>query len=170
MDIFTSLAITIICPAITMALLLAPGLRVVPAYQRLVVFRLGRIIGQKGPGIVILIPILDRAVKVELREQEQQFQSGALNTKDDTNVIVDLILRYKVVDPLKSVIVVADLRVSLREAVTQILKDLMSTWDYSDTLFKRSQLGDDIRTRLQRTVQDWGIEVSSLELREISKN
>jgi regulator of protease activity HflC (stomatin/prohibitin superfamily) len=89
---------------------LANAIRIVPEYQRLVVFRLGRSIGAKGPGIILLIPVVDRAVKVDLREQVREIPHQTAITKDNAGISVDFIWYYKVLDPTESVLQVGNFR------------------------------------------------------------
>src|SRR3990172_410509 len=82
---------------------LANAIRIVPEYQRLVVFRLGRSVGPKGPGIVLLIPVIDRAVKVDLRDQVREIPHQTAITKDNAGISVDFIWYYKILDAVESV-------------------------------------------------------------------
>ena len=84
------------------------SIRVVPEYQRLVVFRLGRCIGEKGPGLVLLIPVIDRAVKVDLREQVREIPHQTSITKDNAPISIDFLWYYKVLDPTESVLQVGN--------------------------------------------------------------
>src|SRR5918994_6523911 len=85
--------------AVLAFIFLANAIRIVPEYQRLVVFRLGRSVGAKGPGIVLLVPVIDRAVKVDLREQVREIPHQTAITKDNAGISVDFIWYYKVLDP-----------------------------------------------------------------------
>src|SRR5210317_1965777 len=87
----------------------AQAIRIVPEYQRLVVFRVGRCIGPKGPGLIFLIPIVDRAVKVDLREQVREIPHQTAITKDNAGISVDFIWYYKVLDAVASVLQVGNL-------------------------------------------------------------
>ena len=83
---------------------LANAIRIVPEYQRLVVFRLGRCVGEKGPGVVLLIPIVDRAIRVDLREQVREIPQQTSITKDNAPISIDFLWFYKVLDPTASVL------------------------------------------------------------------
>ena len=87
---------------------LASAIRIVPEYKRLVVFRLGRCVGTKGPGIVLLIPVIDRAVKVDLREQVREIPHQTSITKDNAPISIDFLWYYKVLDPAESVLQVGN--------------------------------------------------------------
>ena len=87
---------------------LGQAIRIVPEYQRLVVFRLGRCVGPKGPGLIFLIPVVDRAVKVDLREQVREIPHQTAITKDNAGISVDFIWYYKILDPVESVLQVGN--------------------------------------------------------------
>ena len=87
---------------------LANAIKIVPEYQRLVVFRLGRSIGPKGPGITLLIPVIDRAVRVDLREQVREVPHQTSITKDNAPISIDFLWYYKVLDPAESVLQVGN--------------------------------------------------------------
>ncbi len=97
---------------ILLLVLLANAIRIVPEYQRLVVFRLGRCVGARGPGIVFLIPVIDRAVKVDLREQVREIPHQTSITKDNAPISVDFLWYYKVLDPTESILQVGNFEVS----------------------------------------------------------
>ena len=104
---FTETTTIVLCLAgaavVFFVVLLATAIRVVPEYQRLVVFRLGRCVGSKGPGIVFLVPIIDRGVSTDLREQVREIPHQTSITKDNAAISVDFIWYYKVLDPTESV-------------------------------------------------------------------
>ncbi len=87
---------------------LSSAIRIVPEYVRLVVFRLGRCVGAKGPGIVLLIPVVDRAVKVDLREQVREIPHQTSITKDNAPISIDFLWYFKVLDPTESVLQVGN--------------------------------------------------------------
>ena len=101
---------------------IANAIRIVPEYQRLVVFRLGRSVGAKGPGIIILIPVIDRAVKVDLREQVREIPHQTAITKDNAGISVDFIWYYKVLDPAESVLQVGNFEVAAQGMATTTLR------------------------------------------------
>src|SRR5512144_3307574 len=98
--------------ALLILLFVAAAIRVVPEYQRLVVFRLGRCIGAKGPGIVLLIPVVDRAVKVDLREQVREVPHQVSITKDNAPISIDFLWYFKVIEPTASVGAVGNFEMS----------------------------------------------------------
>src|SRR5690554_5262529 len=122
MDIFGGTVACFVGAIVIAALLfILNAIRIVPEYQRLVVFRLGRSIGAKGPGIVFLIPVIDRAVKVDLREQVREIPHQTAITKDNASISVDFIWYYKVLDPTESVLQVGNFEVAAQGMATTTL-------------------------------------------------
>ena len=109
MNTFTLVSCTIVAVGLVVLLLLAQAIRVVPEYQRLVVFRLGRVLEKpRGPGIVFLIPIIDRAQKVDLREQLREVPHQTSITKDNAPISIDFLWYYKVIDASMAVLQVGN--------------------------------------------------------------
>ena len=109
MDAALGTGICLVGAVILIALaFLASAIRVVPEYRRLVVFRLGRCVGARGPGLVLLVPVLDRAVTVDLREQVREIPHQTSITKDNASISVDFLWYYKVLDPTESVLQVGN--------------------------------------------------------------
>jgi regulator of protease activity HflC (stomatin/prohibitin superfamily) len=146
---------------------LANAIRIVPEYQRLVVFRLGRCIGAKGPGIVLLIPVIDRAVKVDLREQVREIPHQTAITKDNAGISVDFIWYYKVLDPAESVLQVGNFEVAAQGMATTTLRAVIGGIPLDDVLSEREHINTMLRTRLDEVTERWGVKVTNVEIREI---
>ena len=101
---------------------IANAIRIVPEYQRLVVFRLGRCVGAKGPGLVLLIPVIDRAVKTDLREQVREIPHQTSITKDNAPISIDFIWYYKVLDPTESILQVGNFETAAQGMATTTLR------------------------------------------------
>jgi regulator of protease activity HflC (stomatin/prohibitin superfamily) len=148
-------------------LVLASALRISPEYQRLVVFRLGRFLGVQGPGISLLIPLVDRAVAVDLRERVQRVEGETILTQDRKRVAIDLVWSYQVVDPARSVLEVEDLESAAHEILAVTLRSVAGSMERHDLFANREQVGRRLRDELGQTVRPWGVEVRSLEIRDI---
>ncbi|MDL1912437.1 SPFH/Band 7/PHB domain protein [Chloroflexi bacterium CFX6] len=146
---------------------LANAIRIVPEYQRLVVFRLGRSIGAKGPGLIILIPVIDRAVKVDLREQVREIPHQTAITKDNAGISVDFIWYYKVLDPAESVLQVGNFEVAAQGMATTTLRAVIGGIPLDDVLSEREHINTMLRTRLDEVTERWGVKVTNVEIREI---
>jgi len=145
----------------------AQAIRIVPEYQRLVVFRLGRCIGQKGPGLVFLIPVVDRAVRVDLREQVREIPHQTAITKDNASISVDFIWYYKVLDPTESVLQVGNFEAAAQGMATTTLRAVIGGIPLDDALSEREHINSMLRTRLDEVTERWGVKVTNVEIREI---
>ncbi len=146
---------------------LANAIRIIPEYQRLVVFRLGRCIGTRGPGLVLLIPIIDRAVKVDLREQVREIPHQTAITKDNASISVDFIWYYKVLDPTESVLQVGNFEAAAQGMATTTLRAVIGGILLDDVLSEREHINSMLRTRLDEVTERWGVKVTNVEIREI---
>jgi regulator of protease activity HflC (stomatin/prohibitin superfamily) len=146
---------------------LANAVKIVPEYQRLVVFRLGRSIGPRGPGLILLIPVIDRAVKVDLREQVREIPHQTAITKDNAGISVDFIWYYKVLDPAESVLQVGNFEVAAQGMATTTLRAVIGGIPLDDVLSEREHINTMLRTRLDEVTERWGVKVTNVEIREI---
>lgn len=147
--------------------ILANAIRIVPEYQRLVVFRLGRCVGEKGPGIVLLIPIVDRAVRVDLREQVREIPQQTSITKDNAPISIDFLWFYKVLDPTASVLQVGNFELAAQGMATTTLRSVIGGILLDDVLSERETINNILRTRLDEVTGRWGVKVTNVEIREI---
>ncbi len=146
---------------------LAQAIRIVPEYQRLVVFRLGRCIGEKGPGLIFLIPIVDRAVRVDLREQVREIPHQTAITKDNAGISVDFIWYYKILDSTESVLQVGNFEAAAQGMATTTLRAVIGGISLDDALSEREHINSMLRTRLDEVTERWGVKVTNVEIREI---
>jgi regulator of protease activity HflC (stomatin/prohibitin superfamily) len=168
MDSNATIALCLVGFIVLVALaLLASAIRVVPEYQRLVVFRLGRCVGERGPGIVFLIPIVDRATKVDLREQVREIPHQTSITKDNAAISVDFLWYYKVLDPTESVLQVGNFEAAAQGMATTTLRAVIGSIILDDVLSEREHINNMLRTRLDEVTERWGVKVTNVEIREI---
>jgi regulator of protease activity HflC (stomatin/prohibitin superfamily) len=146
---------------------LANAIRIVPEYQRLVVFRLGRCVGTKGPGIVLLIPVVDRGVKVDLREQIREVPHQVSITKDNAPISIDFLWYYKIMDPAMSVLQVGNFELSAAGIAATTLRAVIGGIPLDDVLSEREHINNMLRTRLDEVTERWGVKVTNVEIREI---
>lgn len=149
------------------AIILSMAIKIVREYQRLVVFRLGRSIGQKGPGIVFLIPFIDRPVLVDLREQYLEIPHQTCITKDNAPIDVEFLIYWRVVNPEDSVIKVANFAGASQGIATTTLRAVVGDIDLDEVLSKREDINMILRTKLDEVTERWGVKVTSVEIREI---
>jgi regulator of protease activity HflC (stomatin/prohibitin superfamily) len=150
-----------------MMVLLMGAIRIVQEYERLVVFRLGRCVGQRGPGIVFLIPILDRGVRVDLREQVREIPHQTSITKDNAPIAIDFVWYYKVVDSANTVLQVGSFEAAAMYMATTTLRSVIGGIPLDDVLSQREHINQVLRTKLDEVTERWGVKVTNVEIREI---
>ena len=142
--------------------------KVVPEYQRLVVLRLGRCIGEKGPGLVVLIPLVDRPVNVDLRESFLEIPEQTCITKDNAPIAIDFLIYWKVTDPVKSVVQVNNFAGASQGIATTTLRAIVGDIPLDDVLAKRETINMLLRSKMDEVTERWGVKVTSVEIREIT--
>lgn len=142
-------------------------IRVVREYERLVVFRLGKAIGSRGPGVVLLIPIADQPVKVDLREQFQEIPHQTCITKDNVTISVDFLIYSKVIDAVSSVVQVGNFSGASQGIATTTLRAVIGDIILDDVLAQREHINTMLRTKLDEVTERWGVKVTAVEIREI---
>jgi regulator of protease activity HflC (stomatin/prohibitin superfamily) len=152
---------------ILVILILPTAIRIVREYQRLMVFRLGRSIGTKGPGFVFLIPFIDRAVWVDLRELYLEIPHQTAITEDNASISIDFIVFYRVVDAVASVIEVGNFAGAAQNIAATTLRSVVGDMALDDVLAKREQMNEILRVKLDEVTERWGVKVTNVEIREI---
>ncbi|MBA4419534.1 MAG: hypothetical protein C0391_00085 [Anaerolinea sp.] len=146
---------------------LVNAIKVVPEYNRLVVFRLGRCIGDKGPGLVLLIPFIDRPVKVDLREQVRDIPHQVSITKDNAPISIDFLWYFKVMTPTDSVVQVGNFEMAAQGMASTTLRSVIGGIMLDSVLSEREHINNLLRTRLDEVTERWGVKVTNVEIREI---
>jgi regulator of protease activity HflC (stomatin/prohibitin superfamily) len=146
------------------------SIRVVQQYERMVVFRLGRTDDSmvRSPGINFLIPIVDRPVKVDTREQFIEVPSQTTITRDNAPINVDFLIYWRIADPLKSVVNVANFSGALQGVATTTLRAVIGDILLDEVLSKREQINEVLRVKLDEVTERWGGKVTTVEIREIT--
>ena len=142
-------------------------IKIVREYERLVVFRFGRCTGQKGPGIIFLIPIVDKASWVDLREQYLEVPRQTCITKDNASISIDFLVYWKVSDPVQSVVQVQDFGGATRGIAMTTLRAVVGDLILDDVLAKREDINNVLRGKLDEVTTRWGGKITSVEIREI---
>ena len=148
-------------------LLLILSIKVVPEYRRIVLFRLGRMVGLRGPGIVIIIPLVDRAIFVDLREFYIEIPHQSAITRDNATISIDFITFFRVVDPTMSIVAVADFRGAAQNIAATTLRSVVGDLTLDNVLAQRDQINAVLRDKLDEVTERWGVKVTNVEIREI---
>ncbi|MGQ9719796.1 MAG: SPFH domain-containing protein [Candidatus Jordarchaeum sp.] len=166
MDIGT-LMIVLVVVIFILLILIVPNIKILKEYERAVIFRLGRIAGTKGPGIVFLIPIIDRAVKVDLRENYFEIRRQLCITAENSPLDVDVLFYYRVINPEDSVVKIKDFKGAAIGIAQTTLRSVIGDILLDDVLAKREYINTVLRDKLDEMTERWGVKVTSVEIREI---
>ena len=168
MDTNTTIVLCLVGVIVLLVLnFLINAIKVVPEYVRLVVFRLGRCIGDKGPGLVLLIPFIDRPVRVDLREQVREIPHQVSITKDNAPISIDFLWFYKVLVPTDSVVQVGNFEMAAQGMASTTLRSVIGGIMLDSVLSEREHINNLLRTRLDEVTERWGVKVTNVEIREI---
>jgi regulator of protease activity HflC (stomatin/prohibitin superfamily) len=164
------LLLTVVAIVVLALLILWLSIRVVNRGDKLVVYRLGNTDDSlvKGPGLVFLIPFIDRPRRVNLREQFVEVPSQTAITKDNVTIPIDFLIYWRIVDPLKSVVNVQDFVGALAGVATTNLRAVVGDFLLDDVLSKRDQINEVLRTKLDEITENWGGKITRVEIREIT--
>lgn len=153
---------------LALLLLLTLSIKIVREYQRIVLFRLGRAIGLRGPGLVLINPVTDRTLWVDLRERFLEIPHQTAITKDNASISIDFIIFYKVVDPSMSVLQVQNFAAAAQNVAATTLRSVVGDMVLDDVLSKREEMNAALRVRLDEVTERWGVKVTTVEVREIN--
>ena len=155
---------------LVLAVLIALGfaVKIVREYQRVVLFRLGRSLGLRGPGLVFINPVTDRTMLVDLRERFLEIPAQTAITQDNASISIDFIIFYKVVDPAMSVLQVQNFAAAAQNVAATTLRSVVGDMVLDDVLSKREEMNASLRVRLDDVTERWGVKVTTVEVREVN--
>lgn len=146
---------------------LPASIKIVPEYKRIVLFRLGRMIGLRGPGLTLIIPIIDKAVWVDMREFFLDIPHQTSITKDNAPISIDFIVFYRVVDAAMSVVQVNNFAGAAQNIASTTLRAIVGDMSLDDVLAKRDHINQILRAKLDEVTERWGVKVTNVEIREV---
>jgi len=161
------MAVSTIVLAVLIIMFLSSAIKILPEYERGVVFRLGRVIGAKGPGLVILIPFIDKMVRVSLRVVTLDVPTQDVITKDNVSVKVDAVVYFKVVDPVKAIVNVEDYIYATSQISQTTLRSICGQEELDGLLSKRDEINLKLQEVIDKETDAWGVKVISVELKRI---
>jgi regulator of protease activity HflC (stomatin/prohibitin superfamily) len=162
-----TLVVILIIVAVLVVLALALAVRVVWQYEQGVLFRLGRLRGSRAAGLRLIIPVIDQLRKVSLRIVTMPIQSQGIITRDNVSVDVSAVAYYRVVDAVKSVVAIENVRAAINQIAQTTLRKVVGQHTLDQTLAETDTINLDIRKILDTTTADWGVEVTLVELKDI---
>ena len=153
--------------ALLVIIVLANAVRVVREYERLVVFRLGRLIGTKGPGLVLLFPIIDRAVKVGLRTVTMDVPPQDIITRDNVTVKVNAVIYFRVIDAAQAVVQVENFLYATSQIAQTTLRSILGQQELDELLAEREKLNQALQQVIDRQTEPWGVKVTTVEVKNV---
>ncbi|MBM2837395.1 MAG: rane protease subunit, stomatin/prohibitin -like protein [Deltaproteobacteria bacterium] len=147
--------------------ILANSVRVLNEYERGVIFRLGRAIGAKGPGLIILIPVIDKMVKVDLRTVTMDVPPQEVITRDNVSVKVNAVVYFRALDPMKAVLSVENYLYATSQLAQTTLRSVCGQGEMDDLLSEREKINKQLQEILDRQTEPWGVKISAVEIKGI---
>jgi regulator of protease activity HflC (stomatin/prohibitin superfamily) len=148
-------------------LIVASAVRILKEYERGVIFRLGRVIAAKGPGIFLIIPFIDKMVKVSLRTVVHDVPAQDIITKDNVSVKVNAVVYFRVMDPTKAIVEVEDFFYATSQLAQTTLRSILGEAELDELLASREKINLDLQTILDKHTDPWGIKVSQVEIKHV---
>jgi len=161
------MSIPLLTIIILLIFLISSAIRVLREYERGVIFRLGRLIASKGPGLFFLIPVVDRMVKVSLRTVVMDVPPQDIITKDNVSVKVNAVVYFRVVDPSKAVVEVEDYLYATSQLSQTTLRSILGQAELDELLSSREKINAELQTILDTHTDPWGIKVSQVEIKHV---
>ncbi|HJX14080.1 MAG TPA: slipin family protein [Dehalococcoidales bacterium] len=152
---------------VVLLIILPTAIKIVTEYERGVIFRLGRLIGAKGPGLFLIIPFVDRMVKVDLRVVTMDVPSQEVITKDNVTVRVNAVVYFRVVDPEASVVKVLDHIRATSQISQTTLRNVLGQSELDELLMQREKLNQMLQKIIDEHTDPWGVKVSTVEIKEV---
>ena len=153
--------------AFFIVILLAASLRVLREYERGVIFRLGRLIAQKGPGLILLIPIVDRMVRVDLRTITLQIPAQEVITRDNVTARVTAVAYFRVIDPNRAITEVENFLAAVTQISQTTLRSVLGTAELDSLLSEREKLNIDLQKIIDDQTEPWGVKVTTVEIKDV---
>lgn len=147
--------------------ILLSGIRVVQEYERGVVFRLGRLVGPKGPGLFFIVPIIDRMVKVDLRTITMELPPQEVITKDNVTIKVTAVVYFRIMNPADAVTKIYDYSMATLQIAQTTLRNVLGQSDLDEILSQREQINAQLQHIIDEQTEPWGIKVSSVEIKDV---
>ncbi|HET9951215.1 MAG TPA: slipin family protein [Candidatus Eisenbacteria bacterium] len=148
-------------------LILTSAIKVLREYERGVIFRLGRSIGQKGPGLILLIPVIDKMVKIPLRTVTMDVPPQDVITRDNVSVKVNAVIYFRVLEPTKAVLQVENYLYATSQIAQTTLRSTLGESELDDLLSKREKINQELQMVIDRHTEPWGIKVSTVEVKNV---
>jgi regulator of protease activity HflC (stomatin/prohibitin superfamily) len=160
--------VVVVVALVILAILVPQALRILREYERAVIFRLGKLIGAKGPGVIFLIPLVDRMVKMDLRVVTIDVAKQEIMTRDNVPATVDAVVYFRVVDPMAAVVKVENFWKATSLIAQTTLRSVLGQSPLDDLLSQRDIINQKLQEIIDKQTEPWGIKVTSVEIKEVS--
>jgi len=167
LELLTGLGFSALIVVILLMGLLSSAVKIVQEYERGVIFRLGRLVGARGPGLFFIIPIVDRMVKVDLRVVTLEIPSQEAITKDNVTVKVNAVAFFRVVDPSDAIVQVEDFRKATWQIAQTTLRSVLGQSSLDELLTHREAINEKLQKIIDQQTEPWGIKVSIVEVKDV---
>lgn len=157
----------IIIFVVVLLMIIFGSIKVLPEYERLVVLRLGKFAGTRGPGLTLLIPFMEKGRKVDMRERFLEIPRQTAITKDNTPIDIDFLVYYRIIDPKLSVLEVLDVVSASLNIAATTLRAVIGDIELDDVLARREQINSVLRVKLDEVTERWGMKITNVEIREV---
>ncbi len=164
MPVYTAFIFVLI---VFVVIILANAIRILREYERGVVFRLGRLIGVKGPGLILLIPLIDKIVKVSLRTVVMDVPSQDVITKDNVSIKVNAVVYFRVMDPGKAIVEVENFLFATSQLSQTTLRSILGQSELDELLAERDKINAELQLIIDHVTEPWGIKISNVEVKHI---
>lgn len=149
-------------------IILASAIRILKEYERGVIFRLGRLVGAKGPGFILLIPFIDRMVRVSLRTITMDIPPQDVITRDNVTVEVNAVTYFRVMDASKAIVEIQDFVFGTSQMAQTTLRSVLGEYELDDLLTKREAINERLQKIIDKQTDPWGVKVSMVEIKDVN--
>jgi regulator of protease activity HflC (stomatin/prohibitin superfamily) len=165
--VIAAIAIVLICIAVTALVLAGVSVRVLREYERGVVFRLGRVTSQRGPGLIFLLPVIDRMVRVSLRTVTLEIPAQEIITRDNVPARVTAVAYYRVIDSTSSVLEIENVQAATSQIAQTTLRSVLGKAELDALLAEREQLNEHLQQIIDDQTEPWGVKVTAVEIKDV---
>lgn len=158
---------SVIILAILIFSIITSAVKILPEYERAVLFRLGRLINVRGPGLIFIIPLIDRIIRVSLRVIVYDVPPQEVITRDNVTTKVNAVLYYKIVDPDKAIVNVENVHAATNQYAQTTLRSVVGTAELDELLSQREKLNQRVQKIVDEATDPWGIKVTSVEIKDV---
>jgi len=163
-----AVAITVLAILVVfVVIVLASAIRILREYERAVVFRLGRLVAQKGPGLILLIPVIDRMVRVDLRTVTLNIPPQEVITRDNVPTRVNAVCYFRVIDPNNAIVEVENFLLATSQIAQTALRSVLGKAELDQLLAERERLNEDLQTIIDEQTEPWGVKVTTVEIKDV---